>query len=328
MTLLWVRQGQSGQVGQVRAIALCDCCAALNPALQLGQLHVQHSCLNRIEAAVVSQRRVQVALRHTVHRQLPHDLCEGIVVAGGCTAIPSRTKILGGEKAEAAHITKTAHGLAVPLGSGGLGTVLNHLEVVAFGDGHQSAHVHRPAEQMHRHQGLRRRGDRRFDLIDIDQVRGRVHIHEHRRGTDGADGFSRGKKTEGAGDHFIPGTNAQGSQSKDQGIGATVAAHCMAAVHACGKGVFKLLDLRSADVLTAAQHVQHRLFEVLAQIADLLAEAEGGHLHKQKLKRISRTNPVPVRGSISRCSPPKDVALDSRPGQRALHRGLRADQRR
>ena len=180
------------------------------------------------------------------------------------------------------------------MGSAGLGTVLNHLEVVGFGDGHQAVHIHRSAKQMHRHQGLRRRRDRRFDLIQIDQVSGGVHIHEHGRGTDGADGLSGGKKTEGAGDDFIARPDPQGPQAE-----------------AGGKRVFKLLDLRPADVLAASQYIQHRLFEVLAQIADLLAEAEGGNLHKQNLKRISRTTPAPVRDSISRCSPPRRSGWDS-----------------
>ena len=158
---------------------------------------------------------------------------------------------------------------------------------------------------MHRHQRLRRRRDRRFDLIEIDQVGGGVHIDEHRCGPDGADGLSCGEETEGTGDHFVARADAQSSQGKDQGVCAAVAAHGLAAADADGEGFLKLFDLRSADVLTATQNIQHRLFEVLAQIADLLAEAEGRNLHKQKLKRIRRTTPVPVRGSISRCSPPR-----------------------
>ena len=167
------------------------------------------------------------------------------------------------------------------------------------------AHVDGPSEQMHGQQRLSRRRDRCFDLIEIDQIGGSIDIHKHRCGTNGADGCSGGEKTEGTGDHLITSANAEGPQGKNQGVGAAVAAHGMAAAADYGEGLLELFDLRSTDVLATAQHVQHRLFEVLAQITDLLAEAEGRNPHKQNLKRICRTTPAPVRGSISRCSPPR-----------------------
>ena len=58
----------------------------------------------------------------------------------------------------------------------------------------------------------------------------------------------------------------------------------MLAANACGKGLLEAFDLRSTDVLTAAQHLEHRLFEVHTEIVDLLVEAERRYLHKAKLK--------------------------------------------
>ena len=65
---------------------------------------------------------------------------------------------------------------------------------MAFRNRHQLGHVHRSPEQVHRHQRLGGRCDRGFDLIEIDQISAGVDIHENRRGTDGADGFSSGEK--------------------------------------------------------------------------------------------------------------------------------------
>ena len=164
---------------------------------------------------------------------------------------------------------------------------------------------------MHRHQGLGGRGERRFDLIKINQVSGWVHINEHRCGSDRTDRFRSGEKTEGAGDDLIPRADPQSPQGQDQRIGAAVAADGVAGADAGGKGLLKLLNLRSADVLPAAQHIQDGGLKIRAQIRDLLAEAEGRHLHKAKLKGLSRTSPAPVRGSTSHCSPPRRPARDS-----------------
>ena len=108
---------------------------------------------------------------------------------------------------------------------------------------------------MHRHQGPGGGSDCGFDLIEIDQVGAGVDIHEHRGGADGADGLSRGEKTERAGDHLIAGANAQAAQGQDQSVGAAVAAHGVLAANAGGKGLLEAFDLRSTDVLTAAQHL-------------------------------------------------------------------------
>ena len=43
----------------------------------------------------------------------------------------------------------------------------------------------------------------------------------------------------------------------------------------------------ATDVLAAAQHLQHGLIKSLSKLLDLLAEAEGGHLHKGELKPLA-----------------------------------------
>ena len=265
-------------------IAGGDGAATLQPALQVGQLHVEHRCLDGVEAAVVTEGRVQVAARHAVHRQLTHGLGQAFVAAGERTAIPCAAEVLGGEEAEAAHIAPAAHGLAGPAGAGGLGAVFHHLEAVALGDGAHPRHVHRAAEQVHRDEGLGGRGDRRFRLIQIDQVAGGIYIHEHGGGAHGADRLGGGEEAEGGGDHLIPRPDAQAAQRQNQGIGAAVAAHGVGHTHRLREGRLELGDRTTADVLAAAQHPQHGLVEVLAERVDLLAEAERGHLHGGNLK--------------------------------------------
>ena len=158
---------------------------------------------------------------------------------------------------------------------------------MAIGDGTDPFHVDGAAEQMHRDQGLGGRGNRRFRLIEIDQVAALLHIHKHRRRAHGADRFGRGKKAERCRDHLIARTNPQGPQRQDQGIGAAVAANRKR--HAAGgcEVVLKPGNRGATDVLATAQDLQHGLIKSLSELMDLLAEAEGGHLHGGQLKPVA-----------------------------------------
>ena len=123
---------------------------------------------------------------------------------------------------------------------------------MARGDGADALHVHRTAEQVHRQQHLGGGGDRGLELLEVDQVGALLHIHEHRRGTHGADRFGRGEEAEGAGDHLITGAHAEAAQGQDQGVGAAVAAHGVGGAHRFGKGLFEGGDHATTDVLAAA----------------------------------------------------------------------------
>ena len=143
-----------------------------------------------------------------MHSKLAHGLGEANIVGGDRTAITSGTEIFGGEEAKAAHITEAAYRLTSPGGSSRLGAVFDHLEVVGGGNGHASGHVHRTTEKMHWNQRLTAWCDHRFDLIEVDEIRGWVDIHKHGGGANGTDRFCCSEKTEGAGDHLVASSDA------------------------------------------------------------------------------------------------------------------------
>ena len=72
----------SGGIGELNArkvresfeVALRNCCALLDPTVQVRQLHVENSGLHGIQAAVVAQGGVKVTAGHAVHCQLTHAL--------------------------------------------------------------------------------------------------------------------------------------------------------------------------------------------------------------------------------------------------------------
>ena len=291
-----LRQLDALQIGQGPVVGGGDAAAALDPALQVGQLDVQHRRLHGIETAVVAEGRVQIAARHAMHRQLPHRLGHGGIAAGHGATVAGGAEVLGGEEAEAARIAPAAHRLPGPLGTGGLGAILDHPQAVAAGDGADPLHVHRAAEQMHRHQGTGGGCDRRLDLIQIDQIGVRVHVHEHGRGAHGADRLGGGEEAEGAGDHLVAGADAQGPQRQDQGIGAAVAAHCVGHAAGPGEGLLEAGDAGAADVLATAQNLQYGSVEFLPEVLELLAETEGRHLHGGHLKASSSLQEPRLRG--------------------------------
>ena len=50
--------------------------------------------------------------------------------------------------------------------------------------------------------------------------------------------------------------------------------------------MLKLGNRGATDVLAAAQHLQNGLIKSFSELLDLLAEAEGGHLHAGELKPL------------------------------------------
>ena len=136
---------------------------------------------------------------------------------------------------------------------------------------------------MHRHQCPGGRGDRRLQLIEINQIAGGVHIHKHRPCPHGTDRFCGGKKTKRTGDHLIAWAHPQGPQGQHEGIGAAVAADGMGYAAEFGKGRFEIGNQLAADVLAAAQHRQHRLIKLFPQLGKLHAEVERGYRHGAQL---------------------------------------------
>lgn len=91
-------QGDSSKARQLTLVGGGELAASLDPALQMGELHGQHRGLESIEAAVVAQRRVQIALRHAMHGQLADALGQLWVAAEHSAAIAGTAEVLVGKK--------------------------------------------------------------------------------------------------------------------------------------------------------------------------------------------------------------------------------------
>ena len=273
-----------GEVAEGFPVTLGDAAAPLHPHGQVGQLDVEDCRLQGIKAAVVTQVGMEITARHAMHRQLPDALGQAAVAADHGPAITGGPQVLGGEKAEAAGIPPASHRAPGPASAAGLGAIFDHPQAMAQGDGVDALHVHRPAKEMDRQQGAGGGGDGRLDAIEIEQIAGWIHVHEHRRGPHGADGLGGGEKAERGGDHLVSRADLQGPQGQGEGIGAAVAADGVGDGAGRSEAGLEGVDHAPADVLATAQHLQNSLIKAVAELPQLLFEAEGGNGHGGNLK--------------------------------------------
>ena len=86
-----------------------------------------------------------------------------------------------------------------------------------------------------------------IELIRIHVAGAWVYVDEYRGGADLGDGFGGGDKGVGHGDDFVTRPDACCHERKAQGVGAGVDAHAETGSAEFGEGLFKAVDVRSAD---------------------------------------------------------------------------------
>lgn len=125
---------------------------------------------------------------------------------------------LGGMKAQHRQVAVAQHTAASVLHAKGMGSVVNHLEVVVVGNFLDGLDIARVAIAVHRHDGRGLRGDGRFDLGRVEVERVRVDVGKHRfdavpqqRMRGGDEGIRRGDDLA---------SDTQSLQGSDQGNGA------------------------------------------------------------------------------------------------------------
>ncbi len=87
---------------------------------------------------------------------------------------------MGGIEAEGRHIAEGAEHLIVVGGAERLAGVLDDIELVFAGEGHQRPHIDRVAQEMDRKDGPRAFGKRRLQLGHVQIICPHLGIHEDR----------------------------------------------------------------------------------------------------------------------------------------------------
>ena len=119
-------------------------------------------------------------------------------------------------EAERHQVAKTADAAAVPVGAAGLGRVLDHTQTVAVGDLVQAVAIDRQTGQIDRQQRAGARGDRRFQLVQVDIATCRIDVDEHRRRANSENHVGGRHPAQGRGDDFVPRPDAGDAQGDFQ----------------------------------------------------------------------------------------------------------------
>merc|ERR1719316_1914190 len=147
------------------------------------------------------------------------DIFRHFVVIGGHTAaISPCTQVLAGIEGPSASITKRTNSLPLELGTLGLSTVLNNIEVMLLRDCHNSIHISWVTVQMHRTDRLCPTGDLGLDLVAIDCFQVRVDVTENKVRAIVADTKARSYEGVSLSDDFIAWTNSKCFEGKNQSI--------------------------------------------------------------------------------------------------------------
>ena len=154
---------------------------------------------------------VAVQVQHYIHRE-----CQGgiaVVVANiGCRIATLVRCILCGLDCDIIHQLQT-NDLTLVSGTVCLGAVLDHIQGMLFGNGHNGIHIAGQTVQMDRHNGLGFIGDLLLDFRRINIVGAEIRFYKYRRSTGIGHSQSCGNKRVGGDDNLVAGTNAQGLQS-------------------------------------------------------------------------------------------------------------------
>ena len=150
-----------------------------------------------------------------------------VVVGGDHTAIAGSTEVLGGKKTEAAEIAERSGHAAMKLSTDGLGRIFDDRDTVVVRQSVDLVERRGLSKEVDRDDGFGARGDGRSDLCDIDVEGDGIDIDEHRLGAEQSNRSGGGNEGEGDGDDFIAGSDAEGHEREQDGVGAGGAANGM-----------------------------------------------------------------------------------------------------
>ena len=120
------------------------------------------------------------------------------------------------------------------------------------------------AEEVHRHDRLRARGDPARDVGGVEVERDRIDVGEDRRGADPRDRLRGGVEREGGADHLVAGADPERVQDEDERVGPVRDADRLLDAERLGGLALEPLDLGAEDEASALE----RALERVGQLGD------------------------------------------------------------
>ena len=172
-----------------------------------------------------------------------------------------------------AHIADGAHALPMICRADSLAAVFNDVQVMLLRDLHDGIHIAGVAQHMDRHDGLRLRGDERFDLRGVDGQR-LVDLREDGDGVHHGDGRDGGDEGIAGDDDLVAHADAERRQAAHQRARARARGDHMLVTQPLCHFIFERDDLRLeavharravAEQISPIQHIQYFLALFRAQ---------------------------------------------------------------
>src|SRR5436190_6255326 len=120
------------------------------PAVQLLQLHLEHSSLDSIHAAVPANHAVVILLRLAVIPKDPNLFIDPRVVCYDRASLTESSEVLARVETEATGVAKSTSFSTFVFRAVGLGSVLDHEQTPSAGELENRIHVGRLTKQMDR----------------------------------------------------------------------------------------------------------------------------------------------------------------------------------
>ena len=246
-------QHEFRNVREQAAIACRVRAPGVGPRFEMVELHEQDRGLQCVEPRVDRPFGTVVACLQAEVAQNAQPGCELLVVGGDDAAVAACVECLERMEAEAAEGADRADLLAVELGQDRLRRVFHDRELVLRRDGEDAFHVRGAAREMHRHDGLRARRDRSFDLVRIDVV-GCIDVDEHRHSAGQTNARRRCDEGVGRRDHLIARADVERAQRELQRVGPVAATDGVAHADQRREALFERLHRPAEDEVTAFEH--------------------------------------------------------------------------
>ena len=185
-----------------------------------------------------------------------------VIVGNDDAAFACRDLLVGIESVQPAVAERAGHfpfSSVFDHGADGFAGVLDDGEVVLSGHFHDSHHIDRHAESVHRHDGFGLLGYGAFDSIDIEVHIDGIDVYEDGLGALEDDAVGGSNEREGSRDDFVAGLQAQRPDAKVQAARSGVHRHAVFDAGVIGDGFLKFRKLRAQAQRSGLHDVRYGL---------------------------------------------------------------------
>src|SRR5436309_3450509 len=236
----------------------------LHPSLELRELHEADRGRDIGHAVVEADEHVLVLRRLAVVPEETRLFRDSIVVGQDHAAFPGR-HVLRRVEREAGGVAEVARLLAVVLGAGGLGRVLDDRDPAFPCRGEDRVHLGGLAIQVDGHDGRGLARDRRRKLRGVHVVRRTIDVDEDGLRAALDDGRGRREERQGRDYHLLARTDAVGEQRDMESGGADRYGDRVLSAQVLRKGFLERLDFRALGEHPGCDDLAHRRELFLAE---------------------------------------------------------------